>query len=36
MAWVYTVTAGPGKIVFLQLTNVGTQDLVLNYDAPLT
>ena len=30
-----TVTAEPGKIVFLQLTKVGTHDLVLNYDASL-
>ena len=35
MAWVPTVTARPGKIMFLQLTNVGTHDLGLNFGAPL-
>ena len=35
VALVLTVTAGPGKIMFLQLTNVGTHELVLNYGAPL-
>ena len=35
VAWVPTVTAGPGKIMLLQLTNVGKHDMVLNYGSPL-
>ena len=35
MAWVPTVTNGPGKIKFLQLTNIGDSDLNVNYVAPL-
>ena len=34
VAWVPTGTAGPGKIIFLQLTNVGTHDLVLECGPP--
>ena len=35
VAWVPTVTTGPVKIMFLQLTNVGTHVMVLNYSTPL-
>ena len=35
VAWGPTVTAGPGKIMFLQLPNVATHDLVLKFGAPL-
>ena len=35
MAWVPIVTNGPGKIKFLQLTNIGDRDLNVNYGAPL-
>ena len=35
MAWVPTVTNGPGKIKFLQLTNTGDRDLNVNYGPPL-
>ena len=33
VSWVPTVTSGPGKIMFLQLKNVGTHDTVLIYVA---
>ena len=35
MAWIPTVTNGPGMIKFLQLTNVSDRDLISNCGAPL-
>ena len=35
VAWIPTVTNGPGRIKFLQLTNVSDRDLILNSGAPL-
>ena len=35
VAWIPTVTDGPGRIKYLQLTNISDRDLILNYGAPL-
>ena len=33
--WVPTVTTGPGQIKYLQLTNIGDQEVILSHGSPL-